>query len=56
MRKNLEKQYAFRCDKEMIKKLEFIAKQHIRTRNSEMKYIIKMYIEEYESENGKIQL
>lgn len=56
MGKNLENQYAFRCDKEMIKKLEFIAKLHIRTRNSEMKYIIKKYIDEYESKNGEIPL
>ena len=54
MGKNLENQYAFRCDKEMIKKLEFIAEQHTRTRNQEMKHIIKKYIDEYESENGEI--
>ena len=41
MGKNLENQYAFRCDKETIKKLEFIADQHTRTRNQEMKHIIK---------------
>lgn len=54
MGKNLENQYAFRCDKETIKKLEFIADQHTRTRNQEMKHIIKKYIDEYEKEHGEI--
>ncbi|MGI5947500.1 MAG: hypothetical protein ACOX8K_08855 [Lachnospiraceae bacterium] len=56
MGKNLENQYAFRCDKETIKKLEFIADQHTRTRNQEMKHIIKKYIDEYEKEHGEITI
>lgn len=47
---------AFRCDTKIIKKLEFIAKQNIRTRNQEMKYIIQKHIEEYESEHGEIKI
>lgn len=56
MGKNLEPQYAFRCDEETIKKLEYIAKQNTRTRNQEMKHIIKQYIEKYETQHGEIEL
>lgn len=56
MGKNLETQYSFRCDRETIKKLEYLAKQNTRTRNQEMKHIIKEYIAEYEKKNGKIQI
>lgn len=54
MGKNLEPQYAFRCDEITIKKLEYIAKRNTRTRNQEMKHLIKEYIEQYEKENGTI--
>ena len=56
MGKNLEKQYAFRCDEETIKKIEYIAKQHTRNRNQEMKHIMKQYIEAYEEGHGKIKV
>ena len=56
MGKNLETQYSFRCDRETIKKLEYIAKRNTRTRNQEMKHIIREYIAEYEKKNGKIQI
>lgn len=54
MGKNLEPQFAFRCDKETIEKLEYIAKQNTRTRNQEMKHIIKNYVRQYEQEHGEI--
>ena len=56
MGKNLEKQYAFRCDEETIKKIEYIASQHTRNRNQEMKHIMKQYIEAYEEDHGKIKV
>lgn len=56
MGKNLEPQIAFRCDKEMIKKLEYIADKNTRTRNQEMKHIIKQYVELYEKEHGPIEI
>ena len=56
MGKNLEKQYAFRCDEETIKKIEYIANQHTRNRNQEMKHIMKQYIETYEEDHGKIKV
>lgn len=56
MGKNLEKQYAFRCDDETIKKLEYIAAQHTRTRNQEMKHIIKQYVDAWEEDHGKINV
>lgn len=56
MGKNLEPQYAFRCDEITIKKLEYIAKENTRTRNQEMKHIIKEYIAKYEKEHGEIEI
>lgn len=56
MGKNLEKQYAFRCDDTLIKKLEYIAQQNTRNRNQEMKHIIKQYIDVYEIQHGEIKL
>ena len=56
MGKNLEKQYAFRCDDETIKKLEYIASKNTRTRNQEMKHIVKQYIDTYEHEHGEIRI
>lgn len=56
MGKNLEPQIAFRCDRATIEKLEYIAKQNTRTRNQEMKHIIKQYIDKYEKEHGEIQI
>lgn len=56
MGKNLEPQIAFRCDKNTIAKLEIIAETHTRTRNQEMKHIIKQYIELYEKEFGTITI
>ena len=54
MGKNLEPQFAFRCDKKTMEKLGYIAKAHTRTRNQEMKYVIKEYIMSYEQEHGEI--
>ena len=56
MGKNLEPQIAFRCYKETIKKLEHIANAHTRTRNQEMKHVIKEYIIAYEAKNGPIEI
>ncbi len=56
MGKNLEPQFAFRCDKITIQKLEHIAQKNTRTRNQEMKHIIKKYINQYEAEHGEIQI
>lgn len=56
MGKNLEKQFAFRCDDLTIKKLEYIAQTHTRTRNQEMKHIIRQYINRYELEHGPIKI
>lgn len=54
MGKNLEPQIAFRCDKTTIKKLEYIATENTRTRNEEMKHLIKQYIKAYEADHGEI--
>ena len=56
MGRNLETQYSFRCDEVTIKKLEYIASQNTRTRNQEMKHIIKIYVADYEAKHGEIKI
>ena len=54
MGKNLKPQFSFRTDKELIKKIEFIAEQETRNRNQQIEHLIKQCIEEYEKKNGKL--
>lgn len=54
MGKNLKPQFSFRTDKELIKKIEFIAEQETRNRNQQIEYLIKKCIKEYEEKNGKL--
>lgn len=55
MGKNLEKLYSFRCDEKTIKKLNAISKAEERSRNDQIKYILKRYIREYEIDKGTIE-
>lgn len=41
---------------ETIKKFEYIANQENRSMSKELEYIIKLYIQEYEKNNGTINL
>lgn len=54
MGKNLQKLYSFRCDDELIDKIEVIAKENTRTRNKEIEHVLKLYVKDYESKHGKI--
>lgn len=56
MGKNLQKLYSFRTNDELIEKLNIIAEKHSRTRNKEIEYALKQYIENYETQEGKINL
>lgn len=51
---NKQKLYSFRTDNELIEKLNIIAEKHSRTRNKEIEYALKKYVEQYEKEEGKI--
>lgn len=56
MGKNLQKLYSFRTNDELIEKLNIIAEKHSRTRNKEIEYALKQYVEDYETQEGKINL
>ena len=54
MGEHKQKLYSFRTDDELIEKLNIIAEKHSRTRNKEIEYALKKYVEQYEQEEGKI--
>lgn len=56
MGKNKEPQLTFRCNKEMQRKLSEIAKKETRSRNEEIKFILKQYIDQYEADHGEIKI
>lgn len=43
-------------DESILKKLGIIAKENCRTRNKEVEYALKQYVEQYERLNGKIKI
>ena len=43
-------------DESILKKLNIIAKENCRTRNKEVEYALKQYVEQYERLNGKIAI
>lgn len=43
-------------DESILKKLNVIAINNYRTRNKEVEYALKQYVEQYEKLNGKIQI
>lgn len=54
MGEHKQKLYSFRTDDELIEKLNIIAEKHSRTRNKEIEYALKKYVEQYEQEEGRI--
>ncbi len=53
---NKEKHLGLRIDNELHYKLHYIAKYEGRSGNGEVIYLIRKYIERFESEHGKIEL
>ncbi len=47
-------QILIRTDKELISKLDIIAKKNNRSRANLAETILKQYVEQYEQENGRI--
>jgi predicted transcriptional regulator len=43
-------------DESILKKLNTIAKNNCRTRNKEVEYALKQYVEQYERLNGRIEI
>ena len=56
MGEHKQKLFSFRTNDELIEKLNIIAKKHSRTRNKEIEYALKQYVEDYETQEGKINL
>ncbi|MDF2943583.1 MAG: hypothetical protein K0S01_2441 [Herbinix sp.] len=54
MGKNLQKQYPFRTDDMIIKKIDYIADLNTRNRNQQIEHLLKECINDYEINNGKI--
>ncbi|MFG6326572.1 MAG: hypothetical protein K1W00_06955 [Lachnospiraceae bacterium] len=55
MGKNKTKVTGFRIEDETIlDKLNIIAKNNCRTRNKEVEYALKQYVQNYERQNGEI--
>ena len=54
MGKNLQKQYPFRTDETIIKKIDYIAELNTRNRNQQIEHLLKECINQYEAVNGKL--
>ena len=57
MGKNKTKVTGFRIeDESILEKLNIIAKENCRTRNKEVEYALKQYVENYEQNHGSIKI
>ncbi|WP_250277790.1 hypothetical protein [[Clostridium] colinum] len=54
MKDNLPR-YTLRISKNLLNKLDYIAKYEVRSKNKEIEQLIKKRILEFEKENGKIE-
>ena len=48
--------YTLRISKNLLDKLDYIAKYEVRSKNKEIEQLIKKRISEFEKENGEIDL
>lgn len=53
---NYYQPFSLRVSEELIEKIKIIAKNHKRSTNKEMEFILENYVEDYENERGKIKL
>lgn len=57
MGKNKVKVTGFRIeDESILEKLQIIATENCRTRNKEVEYALKQYVQNYEKKNGNINI
>ena len=54
MGKYKNKTYSLRIDDDLMKKVKMIAEKEDRPVSKQLERIIRMYIEQYEQENGRI--
>ena len=48
--------YTLRIDPDLLEKLGYIAEYEGRTKNKELKRLVKLHIAKFEQEHGKIEL
>ncbi len=51
-----EKHLSVRLDEDLLKKLRYVAKQSGCSGNGHILYLIRRYIEQFEEQNGEIEL
>lgn len=57
MGKHLTKVTGFRIeDESILEKLNVIAQENCRTRNKEVEFALKQYVQNYEKQNGRITI
>lgn len=54
MGKNLQKQFPFRTDYSIIKKIDYIADANTRNRNQQIEHCLKKCIADYEALHGEL--
>lgn len=50
------KAYPLRIDGRLMEKLSVIARDHNRTKNKEIEYALRKYVDIYEAQHGEIQI
>ena len=49
-------QTGLRLEQEILRKVKVIAKRNKRSLNSEVEFIVQEYVQEYEKENGMVEI
>lgn len=52
----IERHFGLRIDDELLKKFRYVCEYDGRSANSQILYLIRQYVSNYENENGKIDL
>lgn len=50
------KNFSIRIDEELLDKLHYVASYHSRSANSQVLHFIKQAVNDFEKENGKIEI
>ncbi len=54
--KNERKQTGIRFEHELLYKISYVAKQNKRSLNAQLEYLAQTCVDEYEKENGEIEV
>lgn len=52
----IERHFGLRIDDELLKKFRYVCEYDGRSANSQILYLIRQYVSNFEKENGKIDL